>query len=94
MIATISFILDVPGDLPDPQAPPQPCSIKNKRDSDNVEPDNNNNNNNNNDDNNNNNNNNSNNNNNNNKNNNNYIIIMIAMIIKITIIKTQINKGI
>ena len=46
MIATISFILNVAGDLPDLQAPPQPCSIKNKTDSDNTELDNNNNNNN------------------------------------------------
>ena len=47
---TISFILNVTGDLPDFQAPPQSCSIKNKTDSDNIEPDdiNNNNNNNNN----------------------------------------------
>ena len=47
VIATISFILNVAGDLPDFQAPPQPCSIKNKTDSDNIEPDDNNNNNNN-----------------------------------------------
>ena len=57
--ATISFVLNVTGDLPDLQAPPQPCSIKNKTDSDNTELNNNDNNNNNND----------NNNNNNNKNN-------------------------
>ena len=44
MIATISSILNVAGDLPDLEAPPQPCSIKNKTDSDNIEPDNNNNN--------------------------------------------------
>ena len=42
--ATISFILNVAGDLPDFQVPPQPCSIKNKIDSGNIEPDNNNNN--------------------------------------------------
>ena len=30
VIATISFILNVAGDLPDLQATPQPCSIKNK----------------------------------------------------------------
>ena len=42
---TISFILNVARDLPDPQAPPQPCSIKNETDSDNIEPDDNNNNN-------------------------------------------------
>ena len=47
VIATISFILNVAGDLPDLQVPPQPCSIKNKTDSDNIEPDDNNNNNNN-----------------------------------------------
>ena len=57
--ATISFVLNVTGDLPDLQAPPQPYSIKNKTDSDNTELNNNDNNNNNND----------NNNNNNNKNN-------------------------
>ena len=28
--ATISFVPNVTGDLPDLQAPPQPCSIKNK----------------------------------------------------------------
>ena len=44
MIATISSILNVAGDLPDLEAPPQPCSIKNKTDSDNIEPDNNSNN--------------------------------------------------
>ena len=42
---TISFILNVAGDLPDLQAPSQPCSIKNETDSDNIEPDDNNNNN-------------------------------------------------
>ena len=36
------FVLSVTGDLPDFQAPPQPCSIKNKTDSDNKELDNNN----------------------------------------------------
>ena len=46
--ATISFVLNVTGDLPDLQAPPQPCSIKNKTDSDNTELNNNDNNNNNN----------------------------------------------
>ena len=44
---TISFFLNGAGDLPDLQAPPQPCSIKNETDSDNIEPDDNNNNNNN-----------------------------------------------
>ena len=39
--ATISFVLNVAGDLPDLQAPAQPCSIKNKTDSDNIELDNN-----------------------------------------------------
>ena len=39
--ATISFVLNVAGDLPDLQAPPQPCSIKSKTDSDNIELDNN-----------------------------------------------------
>ena len=34
--ATISFVPNVAGDLPDLQAPPQPCSIKNKTDSDNT----------------------------------------------------------
>ena len=38
----------IAGDLPDLQAPPQPCSIKNKTDSDNTGLDNNDNNNNNN----------------------------------------------
>ena len=38
---TISFVLNVAGDLPDLQAPPQPCSIKSKTDSDNIELDNN-----------------------------------------------------
>ena len=70
MTFTISFVLNVAGDLPDLQAPPQPCSIKNRRDSDNIELDNNDNSN----------------NNNNNINNNNYFIIMIAIIILITII--------
>ena len=49
--ATISFVLIVPEDLPDLQAPPQPSSIKNKTDINNTGPeknDNNNNNNNNN----------------------------------------------
>ena len=64
--ATISFVSNVAGDLPDLQAPPQPCSIKNKTDSDNTGLDNNDNNNN---DNNNNNNNDNNNDNNNNKDN-------------------------
>ena len=41
--ATISFILDFARDLPDLQAPPQPCSIKNKTDSGNIEIDNSNN---------------------------------------------------
>ena len=69
--ATISFVLNVAGDLPDLQAPPQPCSIKNKTDSDNTELDNNDNINSNHDNNNNDNNNNSNNNNDNNNSNNN-----------------------
>ena len=43
VIATISSVLNVTGDLPDPQAPPQPCSIKNKTDSDSTELDNDNN---------------------------------------------------
>ena len=42
--ATISFVLNVAGELPDLQALPQPCSIKNKTESDNIELDNNNNN--------------------------------------------------
>ena len=46
--ATIYFVLNVAGDLPDLQVPPEYCSIKNKTDSDNRELDNNNNNNNNN----------------------------------------------
>ena len=46
--ATISFVLNVARDLLDLQAPSQPCSIKNKTDSDNIELDNNDNNNNNN----------------------------------------------
>ena len=44
VIATISFVLNVAGDLPQLQAPPQPCSIKNKTDSDNIELEHNNNN--------------------------------------------------
>ena len=64
--ATISFVLNVAGDLPDLQAPPQPCSTNSKTDSDNIELVNNDNNNNNN-----NNKNNDNNKNNNNVNNNN-----------------------
>ena len=48
VIATISFVLNVARDLPQLQAPPQPCSIKNKTDSDNIELEHNNNNNNNN----------------------------------------------
>ena len=44
--ATVYFILNVTGDLPDLQAPPHPSFIKNKKDSDNIEIDNNNNNNN------------------------------------------------
>ena len=47
MTATTSFVSNVAGDLPDLQAPPQPCSIKNKTDSDNTGLDNNDNNNNN-----------------------------------------------
>ena len=43
---TISFVLNVAGDLPDLQAPPQPCSIKKKTDTDNIDLDDNNNNNN------------------------------------------------
>ena len=43
VIATISSVLNVAGDLPDLQGPPQSCSIKNKTDSDNIELDNNNN---------------------------------------------------
>ena len=39
--ATISFVLNVTGDLPDLQAPPQSCSMKNKTDSDNIKLDNN-----------------------------------------------------
>ena len=46
VIATISFVLNVAGDLPDLQAPPQPCSIKKKTDTDNIDLDDNNNNNN------------------------------------------------
>ena len=37
VIAPIFFILNVTGDLPDLQAPPQPSSIKNKTDIDNIE---------------------------------------------------------
>ena len=33
---TIFSVLNVAGDFPDPQAPPRPCSIKNKTDSDNI----------------------------------------------------------
>ena len=51
--ATISFVLNVAGDLPYLQAPPQPCPIKNKTDSDNIELDTNDNDNNNNNNNNN-----------------------------------------
>ena len=54
VIATISFVPNVAGDLPDLQAPPQPSSIKNKTDSDNTGLDNNDKNNNNRNDNNNN----------------------------------------
>ena len=43
--ATISFVLNVAGDFPDLQALPQPCSIKNKTDGDNIELNNNDNNN-------------------------------------------------
>ena len=39
VIVTISFILNVTGDFPDLQALPQPCSLKNKTDSDKIEPD-------------------------------------------------------
>ena len=46
--ATISFVLNVAGNLPDIQAPPPPCSIKNKINSDSIGLDNNDNNNNNN----------------------------------------------
>ena len=46
--ATISFVPNVAGDLSDLQVPPQPCSIKDKTDSDNTGLDNNDNNNNNN----------------------------------------------
>ena len=42
--ATISFVLNITRDLPGLQASPQPCSIKNKTGSDNIELDNNNNN--------------------------------------------------
>ena len=41
MTATISFALNVARDLPDLKDPPQPCSIKSKTDSDNIELDNN-----------------------------------------------------
>ena len=44
-VATISFVLNVVRDLPQLQAPPQPCSIKNKTDSDKIELEHNNNNN-------------------------------------------------
>ena len=44
--ATVYFVLNVTGDLPDLQAPPHPSFIKNKIDSDNIELDNNNKNNN------------------------------------------------
>ena len=44
VIATISFVLNAARDLPQLQAPPQPCSIKNKTDSDNIELEHNNNN--------------------------------------------------
>ena len=40
MTATISFVLNVAGDLPDLQDRSQPCSSKNKTDSDNRELDN------------------------------------------------------
>ena len=43
VVATNSFFLNVAGDFPYLQAPLQPCSIKNKRDSNNIEPNNNNN---------------------------------------------------
>ena len=33
---TIFSVLNVAGDFPDLQTPPQPCSIKNKTDSDNI----------------------------------------------------------
>ena len=39
VIVTISFILNVTGDFPDLHALPQPCSLKNKTDSDKIEPD-------------------------------------------------------
>ena len=42
--ATVYFVLNVTGDLPDLQAPPHPSFIKNRIDSDNIETDNNNNN--------------------------------------------------
>ena len=48
IVTAISFILNVARDLPDFQAPPQPCSIKNETDGDNIELDDNDNNNNNN----------------------------------------------
>ena len=35
--STISFLLNVAGDLPDLQTPSQPCSIKSKTDSVNIE---------------------------------------------------------
>ena len=42
VITAISSVLNVARDLPDLQAPPQPCYIKNKTDSDNTGLDNNN----------------------------------------------------
>ena len=42
--ATVYFVLNVTGDLPDLQAQPHPSFIKNRIDSDNIETDNNNNN--------------------------------------------------
>ena len=42
--ATVYFVLNVTGDLPDLQAPPHPSFIKNRIDSDNIETDTNNNN--------------------------------------------------
>ena len=67
MSATFSFMFNVAGDLTYLQAPPQPCSIKYKTDSDNTEIDKSNNNHNNN-----------NNNNNNNKNNNNFYLFCLS----------------
>ena len=46
VIATISFVLNVTGDLLDLQTLPQPCNIKNKADCDSMELDDNDNNNN------------------------------------------------